>query len=238
MPRKPSRQELPTHATLGVVLQVRDSRLQVLLWRRARHPFAGAWSLPGGYLEPAETLEQSIRRQLAVKVDVRGLAWLEQLETRSDPVRHPAEWQLATAYLGLVPAGVDPAVPPDTTWHPVDPLPASMAFDHEEIVLAGRERLGAKLSYTNIGFALAPERFTISELRDLYSAALGYRVAATNLRRVLERRGAIQPTGERRASGPDGGRPAAVYRFASHELDVTDPFAVLRPPAGAARRAA
>ena len=223
--------------TLAVVLQVRDARLQALLWERAREPFAGAWSLPGGYLEPGETLERSTRRQLAEKVDVRELAWLEQLETRSDPDRHPGQWQLATAYLGLVPAGVDPAVPPDTTWHPVDELPAAMAFDHGAIVLAGRERLRAKLSYTNIGFALAPERFTVSELRDLYSAALGYRVSATNLRRVLERRGAIEPTGERRASGPDGGRPAAVYRFVSRGLDVTDPFAVLRPPEGARRAA-
>ena len=74
-------------------------------------------------------------------------------------------------------------------------------------MLAGRERLRAKLSYTNVGFALAPASFTISELRDLYSAALGYRVAATNLRRVLERRGVIEPTGERRDSGP-GRRPA------------------------------
>ena len=220
----------PTQVTLAVVLQVRDDRLQVLLWRRAKGPFAGAWSLPGGYLEPAETLEESTRRQLAAKVDVRELARLEQLETRSDPERHPAEWQLATAYLGIVPAGVDPAVPDDTRWHPVDDLPEEMAFDHEAIVLAGRERLRAKLSYTNIAFALAPERFTLSELRDLYSAALGYRVSATNLRRVLERRGAIEPTGERRASGPGGGRPAAVYRFVSHELAVTDPFAVLRPP--------
>lgn len=210
----------------------------MLLWKRAKDPFAGAWSLPGGYLEPDETLEESIRRQLAAKVDVRELAWLEQLETRSDPRRHPAEWQLATAYLGLVPAGVDPAVPEDTAWHPVDRLPAAMAFDHEAIVLAGRERLRAKLSYTNIGFALAPERFTVSEARDLYSAALGYRVSATNLRRVLERRGAIEPTGERRASGPDGGRPAAIYRFVSRDLEVTDPFAVLRPPEELARRAA
>lgn len=238
MPRKPSSRPLPTHVTLAVVLQVREGLLQVLLWERAKGPFAGAWSLPGGHLEPDETLEESIRRQLAVKVDVRGLARLEQLETRSDPARHPAEWQLATTYLGLIPAGVDPAVPEDTAWHPVDRLPAAMAFDHEAIVLAGRERLRAKLSYTNIGFALAPERFTVSEARDLYSAALGYRVSATNLRRVLERRGAIEPTGERRASGPDGGRPAAIYRFVSRELEVTDPFAVLRPPEDLARRAA
>ena len=219
----------PTHVTLAVVLQVRDGVLQVLVWERAKPPFARAWSLPGGYVEPGETLKESIRRQLAAKVDVRELAWLEQLQTHSDPARHPREWQLATGYLGLVPAGVDPALPADTAWRPVDELP-EMAFDHELIVLAGRERLRAKLSYTNIGFALAPERFTISELREIYSAALGYKVSSTNLRRVLERRGAVEPTGERRASGPGGGRPAAVYRFASRSLEVTDPFAVLRPP--------
>src|SRR5439155_21120336 len=113
----------PSHVTLAVILQVRASALQVLLWQRAREPFAAAWSLPGGYLEPGETLEASIRRHLATKVDVRELAHLEQLETLSEPDRHPSEWQLATAYLGLVPTDVDPAVPADTSWHALDALP-------------------------------------------------------------------------------------------------------------------
>jgi ADP-ribose pyrophosphatase YjhB (NUDIX family) len=221
----------PTHVTLAVVLQVREGRLCVLLWQRARDPFEGAWSLPGGYLEPGHDLERSIRGHLARKVDVAELSWLEQLETLGEPERHPDEWQLATAYLGLVPLGLDPALPPDTSWHPVDDLPAKLAFDHGAIVLAGRERLRSKLSYTNIGFALAPERFSVSELSGIYSAALGYPVDPTNLRRVLERRGLLEPTGERRAPGREGGRPAAVYRFVSRELAVTDPFAVLRPPA-------
>ncbi len=220
----------PTHVTLAVVLQVRGDSLWVLLWQRAREPFSGAWSLPGGYLDPGHALDDSIRAQLARKVDVAELSWLEQLETVGDPGRHPAEWQLATAYLGLVPLGLDPALPADTAWHPVDELPEPMAFDHEAIVLAGRERLRAKLSYTNIGFALAPRSFSISELSSIYTAALGYAVDPTNLRRVLERRGLLEATGERRSPGRGGGRPAAVYRFGSRELAVTDPFAVLRPP--------
>ena len=100
---------------------------------------------------------------------------------------------------------------------------------------AARERLRAKLSYTNIGFALAPDVFTIAELREVYAAALGYDVSATNLQRVLLRRGLLVPTGERRESGPSGGRPPALFRFRAPELEVTDPFAVLRPPS--ARRA-
>jgi ADP-ribose pyrophosphatase YjhB (NUDIX family) len=219
----------PTHTTLAVVLQIREGALQALLWKRAREPFLDAWSLPGGYLEPGETLEQSIRKHLAAKVDVREVAHLEQLETLSDPDRHPRQWQIATAYLGLVPTDLDPELPADTAWHTVSALP-ELAFDHREITLAGRERLRAKLSYTNIGFALAPAEFTISELRDLYAAALGHDVSATNLQRVLLRRGVIEATGDRRAPGRGGGRPAAVFRFRLRQLEVTDEFAVLRPP--------
>ena len=217
------------HEALAVVFQVRDGRLQVLLWQRARAPDLDAWALPGGLLGPAETLEESIRRHLAAKVDVREHAHLEQLETRSDPHRHPGGRLVATAYLGLVPAHVDPSVPEDTAWHPVD-APPRTAFDHGAIALAGRERLRAKLSYTNVGFALAPPSFTISELRELYRAALGYDVSATNLQRILLRRELLVPTGDRRAPGPSGGRPAAVFRFRSSTLEVTDPFAVFRPP--------
>jgi 8-oxo-dGTP diphosphatase len=212
-----------------VVFQVRAGKLQVLLWQRAKEPFAGDWSLPSGYLDPGETLEQSIRRHLAGKVDVRELSHLEQLETRSDPDRHPKEWQLATAYLGIVPLGVDPTLPDDTNWHSVDRLPR-LAFDHAAITLAGRDRLRAKLSYTNIGFALAPEMFTLSELRDIYAAALGHNVSATNLQRVLVRRGVLESTGERREPGRAGGRPASLFRFSTPKLEVTDQFAVLRPP--------
>ena len=217
------------HAVLAAVLQVREQRLQAILWRRARDPFAGCWALPGGALAADETLEQSLRRHLAEKVDVRELSHLEQLETRSDPHRNPALRELATGYLGLVPGGLDPEVPEDTRWHPLDELP-DLAYDHEEILLGARERLRAKLSYTNLGFALAPPSFTLAELRDLYAAALAHPVSATNLQRVLLRRELLEETGERRRYGSGGGRPAAIYRFRSRRLEITDQFAVLRPP--------
>ncbi|HEX7254557.1 MAG TPA: NUDIX domain-containing protein [Gaiellaceae bacterium] len=219
----------PLHVSLAVVMQVRDGELQVLMWQRGRDPFSGRWAVPGGYLEPGETLEESIRRHLEAKVDVRDLAHLEQLETRSDPGRHLTQWEVATAYLGLVPRDVDPAVPEDTRWQPVGRLPPA-AFDHGDIVSAGVTRLRSKLSYTNIGFALAPEEFTLSELRELYAAALGHDVSATNLHRVLVRRGVLEPTGSKREPGRAGGRPASLFRFRTPELEVTDPFAVLKPP--------
>jgi ADP-ribose pyrophosphatase YjhB (NUDIX family) len=230
----PERPAYPHHA-LAAVLQVRAARLHVMLWQRANEPFAGSWALPGGPLLADEMLGASVARQLASKVEVEHLAHLEQLETRSDPSRDPRGRTVATAYLGLIPSDLDPALPEDTAWHPVDALPVT-AFDHGSIVGSALGRLRAKLSYTNVGFALAPPTFSIAELRDMYVAALGYEVTATNLQRVLLRRGVLEPTGELAAPGRTGGRPAMLYRFCSPSLQVTDPFAVLRPPSGSGGR--
>ena len=217
------------HEVLAVVLQVRQGRLHVLLWQRAEEPFAGCWSLPSGPLGAAERLGTSARRHLAAKVDLTDIAHLEQLETRSDPERDPRGRVLATAYLALVATDAQPHIPADTAWHPVDGLPPT-AFDHGSIAQSGRARLRAKLSYTNIGFALAPGTFTIAQLRDIYAASLGHPVSATNLQRILTRRGVIEPTSQTAPPTAAGGRPAALYRFAARTLVITNPFAAFRPP--------
>ncbi len=154
-----------------------------------------------------ESLEDALGRAL----DVPTLAHVEQLDTRLLP-----DGRLATVYLGLVPA--DRAVPGDWTTH------------LDELAVAAQARLRAKLSYTNVGFALAPAVFTISELREIYVAALGHDVSSTNLQRVLVRRGVLERADGLRAPGRAGGRPAALFRFADQRLTVTDEFAALRPP--------
>ena len=137
---------------------------------------------------------------------------------------------LATAYLALV---TPEARPQPAARHRLAPggRPAAdrlrPRLDHR----LGPQPAAAKLSYTNIGFALAPETFTISQLRDTYAAALGHPVSATNLQRILTRRGVIEPTSDVSRPASTGGRPATVYRFAARELVVTNPFAAFRPRA-------
>ena len=204
--------------------------LQVLLWQRAREPAAGNWALQGRLVLTDEHVDASASRQLAEKVDLDRVAHLEQIGVFSDPDRVPDARVVATGFLGLVPLGADPRLPADTAWHPVDQLPET-ALDHGLIADRAHRRLQAKLSYTNIGFALAPATFTIAELRRVYSTALAHDVDPTNLQRILTRRGMLEPTGTTALPGPSGGRPAAMYRFTLHELRVTDPFAAFRPPA-------
>lgn len=216
------------HEALAVVFRVTGAKLTVLAWQRPREPFAGAWALPSGPVESDETVGACVARQLASKVELNEIAHLEQLETRSDPDRDPAQRTIATAYLGLVPTTTDPQIPANAAWRNSARL-GSMAFDHRSVVGSALERLRHKLSYSNIGFALAPAEFSIAELRDLYAVVLGYEVAATNLQRVLTRRGQLEPTGRTAPSASGGGRPAALFRFSDRRLQITDPFAVLRP---------
>ncbi len=56
-------------------------------------------------------------------------------------------------------------------------------------------------------------------------------MSATNLKRVLLRRNVLAATGARREPGRAGGRPAELFRFRVRQLEITDPFATLRPPA-------
>lgn len=222
------------HEVLASVFSVRADQqgfasLHALIWQRAQSPDAGRWALPGGFLGPHENVEQSIRRHLADKVDLSEMAHLEQLATFSDPQRIPGERVVATAFVGLVPFGVNPSLPPDTAWQSLDHLPPT-ALDHGRIIDRAHERLRGKLSYTNIAFAVAAAEFTIAELARIYFAVLGHHVDPTNLQRILTRRGMLAATGSTAVPGPSGGRPAARYAFSTRELRVTDPFAAFRPP--------
>ena len=129
---------------------------------------------------------------------------------------------------GLIPTDVEVDLPLDTRWHPAGRLPP-MGFDHRSIVRSGVDRLRAKLSYTNIAFALAPETFTMAELRDLYTAVLGPPGLAHKSRPGPPPARGCRASRRHRPTGRRMGRPAALYRFTSRQLAVTDPFPVFRP---------
>lgn len=218
---------------LPVVFQVRtpadaDAAHPVLSVLLSEAP-AGRWSLPRGDVADDENLSASARRLVTETMGVRDVAHLEQLSVFSDPHRVPGIRTIASSYLGLVPSDASSGLPGGAGWFAVDALP-EVVFDHAAIIETARHRLAAKLSYTNIAFALAPKRFPMSELSEIYCAALGYPVDTTNLLRILSRRAVVVSTGTVGKTGRAGGRPPALYAFADNELRVTDEFATLRPP--------
>jgi len=203
----------PAVTTDVVLFTIDDRRLKLLLIRRGSDPFEGQWALPGGFLEIDEDLKDGALRELREETGVRGI-YLEQLRTFGRPGRDPRERVISVAYYALAPcerltvrAASDAA---EASWFPVADLPA-LAFDHAEIIQAAHERLVAKLDYSTIAFQFMPERFTLSELQQVYEILLDAELDKRNFRKWARALEQIEETGEQRRQGSH--RPARLYRL-------------------------
>jgi 8-oxo-dGTP diphosphatase len=111
---------------------------EILLVKRGSDPFAGAWALPGGFVDEGESLQQAARRELAEETGLDPRGDLDQVGTYGDPGRDPRGWTVSVAFVvgldwddeGQVRAGSDAT---EVSWHHVHALPA-LAFDHTLIV--------------------------------------------------------------------------------------------------------
>jgi len=82
-----------------------------------------------------------------------------------------------------------------------------LAFDHAEILVCAINRLRSKLEYTDLAFSLMPEKFTLTELQQVYEAILGKLLFKAAFRRKII--GLVQETGQ--YTNDKGHRPAKMY---------------------------
>ena len=78
-----------------------EKKLQVLLVKRAEHPYMGKWSLPGTFVRKEERFEEAVQRSLKAKTNMQDI-YLEQLYSWGDPNRDPRTRIISTSYMGLV----------------------------------------------------------------------------------------------------------------------------------------
>ncbi len=86
-----------------------------------------------------------------------------------------------------------------------------MALDHRRIVATAFGRLRGKITYRPVVFELLGSTFTLLHLQRIVEALAGKRLHKQNFRRLVERGGMVEGTGER-ATGT-GGRPPELFRF-------------------------
>ena len=114
-----------------------NDQLQLLLIQRKHDPFAEAWALPGGFIEPEETLLQSAQRELQEET---GLTLNQLFFTGiyGNPGRDPRGRTISAAYRTDIIWGEAPGLQAqddakDARWYSIAHLPA-LAFDHLQII--------------------------------------------------------------------------------------------------------
>ncbi len=81
--------------------EVPDKTFNVLLIKRGEMPFEGDWALPGGFVQPAETVRACAQRELHEETGVDRV-YLEEIGTWSEVARDPRMRIVSVAHLALL----------------------------------------------------------------------------------------------------------------------------------------
>jgi len=196
-----------------VVFGLHQGALKILLIKRNGAPFAGCWALPGGFVDPNETLDAAARRELGEETGLRDV-FLEQLYTFGDPGRDPRGHTVSVAYYALVRQEQHIPQPSsdasEAEWYPASKLP-KLAFDHDKIIQTAVARLQGKVRYQPIGFELLARKFTLTELQSVYEAVLERELDKRNFRKKILAMDLLIETKEKQQGVAH--RAPQLYRF-------------------------
>ena len=78
-----------------------ETKLSILLIKRGGHPFKGLWALPGGFLQPSETVEECALREVTEETNVTPVS-LMPVGVFSEPGRDPRGWIISNAFASII----------------------------------------------------------------------------------------------------------------------------------------
>ena len=158
-----------------------EEDLKILLIKRGFEPEKGKWSLVGGFLKKAETLEAAATRILQLYTGLDNI-YMEQVATFSEVDRDPVERTISTAYYALVNINEHSKnliQQFSAKWFSVSKAP-HLIFDHDRMVHHALQRLRHRAATEPIGFDLLPEKFTMLQLQKLYEAIWNSKIDKRN----------------------------------------------------------
>lgn len=145
--------------------------LKALLVKRGFEPGFGKWSLMGGFINTSESIEDGATRILETLTGLTDI-YMEQLHSFGQVDRDPGGRVISIAYFALIKIddhSQELMEEHNAKWFNIKNIP-SMIFDHKKMILMAKERLHEKVATHPIGFELLPEKFTLSQLQNLYEA--------------------------------------------------------------------
>jgi hypothetical protein len=229
------------HLSVDCVLFGFDKKtLKILLTKRElKDPKSGKvefvdYTLLGHHVKENEDLDKAAKRVLKEKTGLEGI-YLEQFHTfgklgrmNSDKDKlwtsktnfKIADHVISVGYLSLVDSEkIKPDQQhPNAHWFPVTDLP-DLGFDHRYIIETALEKLRLKLSMEPIGFELLTEKFTLTEMQQLYEAVFGRKFDRRNFRKKVGQMKYVIPLDEKQKGVAH--KPAQVFIFSRDVYERT-----------------
>jgi len=180
-----------------LIFTFHEGKLKVLLNERNEYPYRDWWAMPGYFVDKQEEMEQAVNRIAYEHTGLKNI-YLEQLAAMAGLKRHPEGRILTVAYMALVRyEDVRNKVKPITSymrqarWIDVNDVP-ELAFDHHDILQLGLKKLKRNLNYSTAPFELLPEKFTLTQLQQIYEAILGETLDKRNFRKRMSNLGYLK----------------------------------------------
>jgi len=130
---------------IGVGALIVNEKKQVLLVLRTREPEANTWSIPGGKIDPFESLHTAIYREIKEEVGIEIID--EELLCTAETIRPDLEqhWvsviYLVEKYRGEA-KNMEPTVLADMKWFSLDEIPENLACFTVPAINEYKKRLG------------------------------------------------------------------------------------------------
>ncbi len=172
------------------------------------------YAIPGDLVLENEGLDDAANRILKELTKLEGI-YLRQFEAFGNPSRvkelkdqdwlkeyreEPDAHVITVAYFSLVRMDmVNPeasSFASNTIWVEMHNIP-DLAFDHNLIINKALLRLQQNVEQKSIGFELLPEKFTLTQIQNLYEAILDKGLDKRNFRKSIKKLETIIPLNEK-----------------------------------------
>lgn len=163
-----------------------DGVLKLLLFHRDIEPCKGQPSLVGGWVNEDESVENAAFRVLKQLTGLDNIA-MKQVGVFSKPDRDPGGRVITVGFNALINIkshNKNLVNEYGAKWFDVANLP-KLIFDHNEIFEKSFEQLRFMASYNLVGLDLLPEKFTITQVRQLYNSIFQREFDPGNFRKKI-----------------------------------------------------
>ncbi len=209
-----------------VIFGFDGKNLKVLLVSCLDKNYLGQTALIGDLVDPSEDLDEAAYRILQNRTGLSDV-YLEQVAAFGKVDRHPTGRVITVAYYSLININHykenSASYNNEATWINVKEV-GELAFDHNDILKASCEKLKNKVLTHPVGFNLLPEKFTLTELQNLYDAILDRDkpLDKRNFRKKILSTGLLVDLDEMQQAVAH--RPARLYAFNKNRYETCRVF--------------